>query len=217
MSTKRILVIASAAVIASLFATVTMAGAVYLGVRSTVTTAAAQVPVDGSAKTTGIAVQSAVAPLQESAAAASSTFVPGSPPTPQGAAGLGGDGVFVSGVAYTQTTDNTAQPDSALVKAAFTDAQRKAQVLASAAGVKLGTLLAMTEYNQVQPYFKPCVMPLPGIPPKGGSTGSGGTGSGGAGSGTATGAPAIAPAPVQSCTPNQYLVVWVTVRYQVGG
>jgi hypothetical protein len=124
-------------------------------------------------------------------------FEAGPPPFGQN---LAGDGLIVYGVAQKEVADPNAKPDAALVKSAFEDAQKKAQGLASAAGLKLGSLLAITEYSQTQPYFKPCPGPLQGVPetvPQ---------------KGVPAPQPAIAPYP---CNSNSYVVVWVLTRYQV--
>ena len=140
-------------------------------------------------------------------------FYPGTPPF--GTGGAAGDGISAWGVAYRQVSDPAAQPDAALIKAAYQDAEKKATDLASATGVKLGKLAAMTDYSNNQPYFKPCIYsgggPAVGKPVPQGSAGSS---SGSTGSGTV--APAIAPAPCQATTNNNYLVVWVYVRHALG-
>ena len=137
-------------------------------------------------------------------------FYPGMPPF--GTGGAVADGISAWGVAYREVSDPAAQPDAALIKAAYQDAEKKVSDLAAATGIRLGKLVAMTDYSNNQPYFKPCVYsggPAVGKPvpvPQGTS-----------GSGSAAGAPttAIAPAPCQASS-NSYLVVWVYVRHAVG-
>ena len=135
-------------------------------------------------------------------------FNPGMPP--YGTGGAAADGISAWGVAYRQVSDQAAVPDAALIKGAYQDAEKKASDLAAATGTRLGKLVAMTDYSNNQPYFKPCIYsggPAVGKPvPQGAS-----------GSGSATGAPAttIAPAPCQANS-NSYLVVWVYVRHALG-
>ena len=145
-------------------------------------------------------------------------FQPGPPPNFNG--GLSGDGLSAWGVAFKQTTDTNAQVDAALIKSAYQDAQKRAQELASATGVGLGKLVAISDYTNSQPYFgKPCFQPGVGIggpvqgkpvAPPNGSSGSGGSSSGSSGSAIIQPAPAPVPAP---CNQERYLVAWVTIRY----
>jgi hypothetical protein len=144
-------------------------------------------------------------------------FQPGSPPF--GQVGASGDGLSAWGVAFKETADATAQPDAALIKSAYQDAQKKADELASATGLKLGKLIAITDYTQAEPYFnKLCVQPELGRPQAGPPAAQGapkGTGSGGSGTGTAV--PVEPPQPVPApCQAQRYLVAWVLVRYQIG-
>ena len=140
-------------------------------------------------------------------------FQPG--PPPYGQTGVSGDGLSAWGVAFKETSDPAAQPGTDLIKSAYQDAQKKADALASAAGIKLGKLVAISDYTQAQPYFnKLCVQPQLGrpvpAPAPGASTGSGG-------SGTGTVVPVQPPQPAPSaCQPQRYLVAWVLVRYQIG-
>jgi hypothetical protein len=157
-------------------------------------------------------------------------FQPG--PGPFGQAGLAADGLSSWGVAFKETTDANAQPDAALIKSAYQDAQKKAQTLASATGIQLGKLIAISDYGQNEPYFdKACIQPeapVPGAPgsapgavpnttPKsqgsGGASGSGILDSGNAATGTAIVGP---PIPVPACEQKHYVVSWVLVRYQIG-
>jgi hypothetical protein len=144
-------------------------------------------------------------------------FQPGSPPF--GQVGASGDGLSAWGVAFKETADATAQPEAALIKSAYQDAQKKADELASATGLKLGKLIAITDYTQAEPYFnKLCVQPELGRPQAGPPATQGapkGTGSGGSGTGTAV--PVEPPQPVPApCQAQRYLVAWVLVRYQIG-
>lgn len=135
-------------------------------------------------------------------------FYPGMPPFGNG--GAAPDGISAWGVAYRQVGDQSAQPDAALVKAAYQDAEKKASELASATGNRPGKLVSMTDFSNNQPYYKPCIYsggPAVGKPVPQGATGSG----------SAAGAPTttIAPAPCQANS-NSYLVVWVYVRHALG-
>jgi hypothetical protein len=145
-------------------------------------------------------------------------FQPGPPPFSQ--VGASGDGLSAWGVAFKETADPGAQPDTDLIKSAYQDAQKKADALASATGLKLGKLLAITDYTQAQPYFnKLCVQPEMGRPQpappavQGAPTGSSGSGSSGSGTVVPVGPPQPVPAP---CQAQRYLVAWVLVRYQIG-
>ncbi len=140
-------------------------------------------------------------------------FQPG--PPPYGQTGIGGDGLSAWGVAFKETSDANAEPGTDLIKSAYQDAQKKADALASAAGIKLGKLLAISDYTHAQPYYnKLCVQPQLGrpvpAPVPGAPTGSGG-------SGTGTVVPVQPPQPAPSpCQSHRYLVAWVLVRYQIG-
>ncbi|HEX4622604.1 MAG TPA: SIMPL domain-containing protein [Myxococcaceae bacterium] len=139
-------------------------------------------------------------------------FQPG--PPPYGQTGVGGDGLSAWGVAFKETSDPGAQPDTDLIKSAYQDAQKKADALASAAGIKLGKLVAISDYTQAQPYYnKLCVQPQLGRPVPAPAPGAP-TGSGGSGTGTVV--PVEPPQPAPSpCPPQRYLVAWVLVRYQI--
>jgi hypothetical protein len=159
-------------------------------------------------------------------------FQPG--PGPFGQGGVAADGLSSWGVAFKETTDANAQPDAALIKSAYQDAQKKAQNLASATGIQLGKLLAISDYGQNEPYFdKACIQPevpnpggAPGSVPGAGpnttpkSQGGGGTSSSSGTStnaNTATGtAIAAPPVPVTPCVQKHYVVTWVLLRYQIG-
>ncbi|HXA42924.1 MAG TPA: SIMPL domain-containing protein [Candidatus Solibacter sp.] len=146
-------------------------------------------------------------------------FQPG--PPPYGQTGVGGDGLSAWGVAFKETSDPAAQPGTDLIKSAYEDAQKKADALASAAGIKLGKLVAISDYTQAQPYFnKLCVQPQLGrpvpAPAQGAPTGSGSGGTGSAPPAQNQLVPAT-PLPAPSpCPPQRYLVAWVLVRYQIG-
>jgi hypothetical protein len=143
-------------------------------------------------------------------------FQPGSPPF--GQVGANGDGLSAWGVAFKETADANAQPDADLIKSAYQDAQKKAETLASATGLKLGKLVAITDYTQAEPYYgKLCAEPQLGLPnqpppaalPKGEPTGTG--------TGTGTVAPVGPTQPVPApCQLQHYVVAWVLVRYQIG-
>lgn len=139
-------------------------------------------------------------------------FQPG--PPPYGQTGVGGDGLSAWGVAFKETSDANAQPDTDLIKSAYQDAQKKADALASAAGIKLGKLVAISDYTQAQPYYnKLCIQPQLGRPVPAPAPGAP-TGSGGSGTGTVV--PVQPPQPAPSpCPPQRYLVAWVLVRYQI--
>jgi uncharacterized protein DUF541 len=116
-----------------------------------------------------------------------------------------GDGLHAVGVAYKQTEDAKAKPGQDLVRQAFEDAVEQAKELAQASGVKLGTLIAVSDLEQTQPYYRACVEPLAG---------------GGAESKPAApDSPTILPAPVPGsppdCSPTYYVVAWVFVRYGI--
>lgn len=156
---------------------------------------------------TGSSVPSGAAILQPYPYPGGGPFQPGPPPFAQ--PGASGDGLSSWGVAFKETTDSNAQPDAALIASAFQDAQKKAQALASAAGLKLGKLVAITDYAQADPYYgKPCIQPELGVQ---GGAASGATG-------TATIIPVGPPVPAPSpCQPQRFLVVWVLARYQIQG
>jgi len=142
-------------------------------------------------------------------------FEPGLPPF--GQAGATADGLSAWGVAFKETTDANAQADAALIKSAFQDAQKKADELASASGIKLGKLVAITDYTQAQPFYggKLCPQPelgRPAGPPLGLAQPNGSTGSG---SGTVAPAQPVAPVPAP-CQAQRYVIAWVLVRYQIG-
>lgn len=142
-------------------------------------------------------------------------YSPGGPPF-GGTGGVAADGISAWGVAYKEVDDASAQADSALIKAAYQDAEKNASDLASATGNKLGKLVALTDYTNNQPYFKPCVQSYGG-PPLGAPVPQGKPEASGSGSpssaGTANGsAVTIARAPCQASS-NHYLVVWVYVRH----
>jgi hypothetical protein len=171
-----------------------------------------------NAATNTSAALDAVAPANSSAIAqpAPGAFEPGFPPFSQG--GAGGDGINGWGVAYREVKDPSAQPDSALIKAAYQDAEKKISELGAATGTKVGKLVSITDFSTNQSYFKPCVYsgPPPSKPVPGAAEGS-------TGSGSAAGAPTttIAPAPPVQTAPcqangNQYVVVWVFVRHAIG-
>jgi hypothetical protein len=154
-------------------------------------------------------------------------FQPG--PGPFGQGGVAGDGLSSWGVAFKEASDANAQPDAALVKSAYQDAQKKAQNLASATGLQLGKLLAISDFGQNEPYFdKACIqpelpnpadaVPAPGTAPKTTPGSSGASGSGISNSGTATGTViAGPPVPVPgTCVQKHYVVSWVLLRYQIG-
>ena len=145
------------------------------------------------------------------------TFQPGPPPF--GQTGFSGDGLSVYGVAYKETSDSNATPDTALIKSAYEDAQKRTQELALATGLKLGKLAAITDYTQAVRYFKACVEPMMGAPatvPQGPApNGSAGSGSATSSSGTViVSPPRPVPAP-SPCNGTRYLVAWVLVRYAI--
>ncbi|MGI8609860.1 MAG: SIMPL domain-containing protein [Candidatus Dormibacteria bacterium] len=174
--------------------------------------------VAGASGTTNTAAApgGAALPVADSAANSSAiaqpapgAFYPGMPPF--GTGGAAADGISAWGVAYRQVSDPAAQPDAALIKAAYQDAEKKAADLAAATGIKLGKLVAMTDNSNNQPYYKPCIYPgggpALGKPVPQGASGAGAS----AGAPTTT----IAPAPCQANS-NSYLVVWVYVRHAIG-
>lgn len=139
-------------------------------------------------------------------------FQPGMPPF--GQAGVGGDGVSAWGVAFKEVSDQSAQPDTDLVKSAYQDAQKKAQMLAAAAGLKLGSVIALSDYSLNQPHFGGCVQPYA-------EKGAPAPALRGAPAGSGNAVPQIAPAPpgplppVPACQAKHYLVVWVLARYAI--
>jgi hypothetical protein len=178
-------------------------GAIVTGVVPLAVTSGNSAPVNGSASSSSAIAQPAPG-----------AFLPGGPP--YGESGVGADGISAWGVAYREVGDPNAQPDTALVKAAYQDAEKKVTDLGTATGVKVGKLVALSDHGTNQPFFKPCIQvqpplgkPVPGAPvPQPGATGSGTTGSG----------TAIQPAPVAPCAANNnsYLVVWVFIRHAIG-
>jgi hypothetical protein len=158
-------------------------------------------------------------------------FQPG--PGPFGQAGVAADGLSSWGVAFKETTDASAQPDAALIKSAYQDAQKRAQNLASATGLQIGKLLAISDYGQNEPYFdKACIqpeapvpgdaVPAPGTTPKSqGSSGASGSGianSGNPATGPTIVGPPVAVPPIAEppCVQKHYVVSWVLLRYQIG-
>lgn len=217
-----------ASVVAVLVATAlfgTVAYGIYAGINLHRTPAATQgaivtgsVPASVGAPAAATALSDS-APVNGSASSSSAiaqpapgTFLPGAP---YGDSGVGADGISAWGVAYREVTDPNAQPDTALIKAAYQDAEKKVADLGTATGVKVGKLVAISDRGINQPFYKPCIQSGPplGKPVPGAASGSG-SGSGSTGSGTAI-QPAPAPAP---CAVNNssYLVVWVFVRHAIG-
>ncbi|MGH2722241.1 MAG: SIMPL domain-containing protein [Actinomycetota bacterium] len=123
---------------------------------------------------------------------------PGMPPYP-GQAGTA-DGLHAVGVASKEAPGADAKPGQDLVEQAFDDAVEQAQVLAGAAGVKLGRLLSVSDVRQTQPWYKPCTTdPVAGVPED---------------TGSARDTPAILFAPTP-CEPDYHMVAWVFVRYEI--
>jgi hypothetical protein len=173
-------------------------GAIVTGtVPAAVTVTRDSAPVNGSASSSSAIAQPAPG-----------SFLPGGPP--YGESGLSADGISAWGVAYREVTDPNAQPDTALIKAAYQDAEKKVADLGAATGVKVGKLVALSDHGTNQPYYKPCIQAGPplGKPVPGAASGSGSTGSG----------ITIQPAPIVPCAANNnsYLVVWVFVRHAIG-
>ena len=138
-------------------------------------------------------------------------FQPGFPPFGQGGSG---NGIGAWGVAYKEVQSDSAQPDAALIKSAYQDAQKHAQDLASAAGVKLGNLLALDHWGANQPWYGECkVGPASGKPVP--ATGNGSTGSEGAPERVAPAPPIAQPVPAPQCQEKHYVVVWVMARYAI--
>jgi hypothetical protein len=139
-------------------------------------------------------------------------FEPGPPPF--GQSGVAGDGLSTWGVAFKANSDPAAQPDADLIKSAFRDAQKKAETLASAAGLKLGKLIAISDYGQNQPYYIGCVQ---SYQPKGGAP-IGRTAPGVPVPQAGQGQAQILPEPPMPspCQPQRNLVAWVLLRYQIG-
>jgi len=99
--------------------------------------------VAGASGTTNTAAApgGAALPVADSAANSSAiaqpapgAFYPGMPPF--GTGGAAADGISAWGVAYRQVSDPAAQPDAALIKAAYQDAEKKAADLAAATGTE---------------------------------------------------------------------------------
>jgi hypothetical protein len=247
MAIKRTTLVSAVVAIVMVAIVGTVAAAMYEGIQ------AGRKGRPGSSSTQGhVAVFPAIAPADSSSAPAhvvgtASTsasiaypypggggpFQPG--PGPFGQGGVAGDGLSSWGVAFKETSDANAQPDAALVKSAYQDAQKKAQNLASATGLQLGKLLAISDFGQNEPYFDKasCIqpelpnpagaVPAPGAPSRttpgsSGASGSAPSGSGASNSGTATGtAIAAPPVPVPgTCVQKHYVVSWVLLRYQIG-
>lgn len=169
-------------------------GAIITGRAPVAATLSDSAPVNGSASSSSAIAQPAPG-----------TFLPGGPP--YGESGVGADGISAWGVAYREVTDPNAQPDTALIKAAYQDAEKKVADLGAATGVKVGKLVALSDHGTNQPYFKPCIQVGPplGKPVPGAASGSTGSGI------------AIQPAPVPcAANNNSYLVVWVFVRHAIG-
>jgi hypothetical protein len=191
MTNPRRLIVISTAVVAALLL---LSGSVALAVKST-TVGQSVVPAQNLAAGNATSVGHAY-PYP-----GPGPFEPGPPPFSQ----LSGDGLIAWGVAFKEVSDPNAQPDEALIKSAYQDAQKRAQALASAAGIKLGSLLAITDSTQDRPYYKPCPPPaLEGSPQPGAPT-------------------QVLPAPVQGkaiaqpfpCSNTTYLVAWVSLRYAI--
>jgi uncharacterized protein DUF541 len=163
---------------------------------STAAAGVASVASVAPAVTTGVAAGRAAAPFP-------GPDFPGLPPFPSQAPEA--DGVHAVGVAYRQTDDPGARAGRDLVRQAFEDATSKARELADAAGVKLGTLVGLSDVKQTQPFYKECFKPLqaPGAEAKP------------AAPDTPLDAPSILPAPVPDCSPTWYVVAWVFVRYEL--
>lgn len=130
-------------------------------------------------------------------------FAPGPPPSGQVSSG---DGIGAWGVAFKEVADQNTQADADLIKSAYQDAQKRAQTLASATGLKLGNLLAINDYTVTEPNYKACVQPMMGAPGKFQQ-----------GSGSATVEPGVPtrPVPTPSCQAKFYAVAWVIVRYAI--
>jgi hypothetical protein len=139
-------------------------------------------------------------------------FQPGYPPFGYSNPGISGDGLSAWGVAYQKTTDQSAKPGADLIKAAYQDARKQADTLASATGLSLGKVLAISDFTLNQPYYTPCVQPLPaqGVP---GASLQGQSGSAGAPTSTPV-KPGI-PFPGPQCNADHYLVAWVMVRFAI--
>jgi Protein of unknown function (DUF541) len=135
-------------------------------------------------------------------------FVPGLPPF--SAAGVAGDGVTAWGVAYKSVADATTEPDAALIRSAFDDGKSRAQVLAGAVGLKLGSLAGVSDYTINQPSYG-CIQPLKGstVPPQAPVPQTSVAPAPG-GQGIAQPAPTIQPCQVQ-----HYAVAWVLVRFHI--
>jgi hypothetical protein len=140
-------------------------------------------------------------------------FQPGYPPYGFNA-GATGDGLAAWGVAYQKTSDSNAKAGDDLIKAAYQDAHKQAASLASAAGLTLGKVLAISDYTMNQPYYTPCIQPLPA--PAQGAPGATGQGSAGVPTTINPVKPGILPVPgPTSCNPEHYLVAWVMVRFAI--
>jgi hypothetical protein len=109
------------------------------------------------------------------------------------------DGLHAVGVAYRQTADPDAKPGQDLVAQAFQDAVKQAEELAAASKVTLGKLVAVSDVEQTQPFYRECVQPLSGV----------------AEDKPAEATVTIEPAPAPECTPSYHLIAWVFVRYEL--
>ena len=227
MRSRNLVVLSAAAAVLAVAIFGTVAFGIYAGltasqhkanVQTAVVTGTAPEGLTSASGATNVAAAPGAVPVADSAANSSAIaqpapgFYPGMPPV--GSGGATGDGISTWGIAYRQVSDPAAQPDAALIKAAYQDAEKKAADLATATGNRLGKLASMTDYSSNQPYFKPCIYsggPAVGKPVPQGSAGSS-SGSTGSGSATTT----IAPAPCQATGNSYYLVVWVYVRHALG-
>lgn len=127
--------------------------------------------------------------------------------SPPGSDGITADGLTAWGFATGTASDATNEPGIDLLHQAFEDAASRAQRLASASGVTLGKILALTSSSSPNVVGFPCAQPALGAPQPAPAAS------------TLGGSPlptVVAPLPPVPCPVISNVVVWVVVRYQIG-
>ena len=126
---------------------------------------------------------------------------------PPGSDGITADGLTAWGFATGTASDATNEPGIDLLHRAFEDAAGRAQRLASASGLTLGKILAVTSSSSPNVVGLPCAKPALEAPQPAPVTS------------TLGGSPlprVVAPLPPVPCPVIRNVVVWVGVRYQIG-